>query len=179
MYRAYSRLSSNHMIKLYNALILPYIFYCNYIWSSGNKTDIDQLVKVQNRAVRCISHVSKNISPGPFYKTYSILTIREILFYSIACFMYKLYHDMHPLYYKELFTTNVTVHNHFTRQSDLLHPPLCRTELSKRFITYRGVIVWNKLCKNKEIKRYISAKLQTFKYHLKLYMSTNTHELDM
>lgn len=130
-----------------------------------------------NTVDNCITRHGVCMAPWSWFCR--ILTIREVLFYSIACFMYKLYHDMHPLYYKELFTTNVTVHNHFTRQSDLLHPPLCRTELSKRFITYRGVIVWNKLCKNKEIKRYISAKLQTFKYHLKLYMSTNTHELDM
>ena len=36
---------------------------------------------------------------------------------------------------------------HNTRQLYSLHPPKCRTELSKRFVKYKGVIIWNVIVK--------------------------------
>lgn len=37
------------MVLLYNTLILPYLNYCNIVWGGANKSNLDQLIKLQKR----------------------------------------------------------------------------------------------------------------------------------
>ena len=47
-------LSSNVLITLYNAFVLPYLTYCCVIWHFCSKTSSDNLQRIQNYAMRVI-----------------------------------------------------------------------------------------------------------------------------
>jgi len=51
MGRAKFYISSQHLLLLYNILILPYLNYCAAVWGSNYPTRIDKLVKLQKRAI--------------------------------------------------------------------------------------------------------------------------------
>ena len=59
--------------------------------------------------------------------------------------MYQVYNKKILDVFLSMFHLNSSIHNHYTRQSGLLHPPLPKIELSKSNIDYRGVLIWNKI----------------------------------
>ena len=62
MYRSRKNLNHEHLCILYKSLFEPYISYCNIIWSSATKTNLDPLIKLQKRAIRCICFLKRNAS---------------------------------------------------------------------------------------------------------------------
>ena len=51
--------------------------------------------------------------------------------------------------FSDFFQCNSVVHGYSTRQSEHLHVPLERRNISQFCIRYRGVIVWNAILKSK------------------------------
>ena len=89
--------------------------------------------------------------------------------------MYKLHHECRPHYFKTLFTENANIHTHNTRQFNLLHPPSCNLNLSKTFIKYRGVLIWNTVVNKVDCK----TKPSTFKSSVKSYIKRNQHVISL
>jgi hypothetical protein len=58
------------LIKVYNALVLPYFDYCSLVWSNCSDQLISKLQKMQNRAARVIT--------GRSYETPSNEILREL-----------------------------------------------------------------------------------------------------
>ena len=54
MGRAKYYLSSEHLLLLYNTLILPHLNYCAAVWGANYPSRLDKLVKLQKRALRII-----------------------------------------------------------------------------------------------------------------------------
>ena len=50
----FAKSSSNVLITLYNAFVLPYLTYCCAVWHFCSKTSSDNLQRVQNYAMRVI-----------------------------------------------------------------------------------------------------------------------------
>ena len=40
------------LIKMYNALVLPYMAYCSTVWNDGSNSVLNKLSKLQRRAAR-------------------------------------------------------------------------------------------------------------------------------
>ena len=51
-----------------------------------------------------------------------------------------------PSMFDSFFLYNRDIHSRETRQCNLLHPPRFRSSMSKSFIKYYGVVLWNELC---------------------------------
>ena len=49
MSRIKYKLNTTILLKLYNALILPYLNYCNIIWTSASETVLAKLISLQKR----------------------------------------------------------------------------------------------------------------------------------
>lgn len=110
--------------------------------------------------------LKKRESTGHWFKKLEIMKLNEIMTYNASLFMYKVYHGRVPSIFSNFFVYNRNVHSYNTRQQPLFHLPRTKTNLSKNFIKYFGVKIWNSIyC---EIK--VSVKLSTFKKHLKKYL---------
>ena len=53
--RIKSCVSIRTLIKVYNAIILPYFDYCSLVWSNCSEYLLDKLQKMQNRAGRIVT----------------------------------------------------------------------------------------------------------------------------
>ena len=70
------------------------------------------------------------------------------------------------------FQKNSDIHDHDTRQSQLLHGPKPNTEFIKRSFRYQAVQLWNEF----QCHIMVDIKLGTFKKHLKRYIALKCHE---
>ena len=166
LYRARSRLSTEHLIKLYNALVIPYLYYCNIIWSVANVTVLNPLSRMQKQAIRCICFIQRRTSTDTYFKKLALLKLDEIAIYARAMFMYKYYNNKLPSLFNAFYNTNCNIHLHQTRQCNMYHLPPCKSELSKRFIKYTGAVTWNQISTIFDV----NVKPSTFKKHLKTFI---------
>ena len=92
-------------------------------------------------------------------------TVNRLFKYNIGLLMYKYHHSMLPPVL-DMFVKNCQVHSYNTRQSDHLHVPKCRTELSKMSFKYQAVMVWNHIYQSVDVNIGIG----TLKRHLKSHL---------
>ena len=120
------------------------MIYCNQVWGSAYKTNIELLFILQKRAVRIILGVYLRSPPEPLFNTLKFLNCENIIKYLIGRLVYRVYHgDLRVLHC--LFTRNSDIHVHNTRQKCHYYMPLCRTNLGKCGLRYDGASVWNNI----------------------------------
>ena len=143
-----NRLNLNAKIKIYNSLILSQLNYCNIIWGNANKTLLNRLLILQNKAIRLILDVDSQEHAPPLFKQLNILTIFDIHKLEMAKFMFKFKQkpEGFPFYlFEDYFRYNTTYHNYPTRQHHNLHLKRFRTEAGRKSIKYSGALFWNNL----------------------------------
>ena len=135
----------NESLKcLYYSFIYPYMIYCNQVWGSACKTNIESLQVLQKRAVRIILGVHPRSPSEPLFTTLKFLNCKNIFKYLIGRLMYRIYHgELHVLH--GFFTKNSNIHVHDTRQKCHYHLPLCRTNLGKCGLRNVGASIWNNI----------------------------------
>ena len=69
--------------------------------------------------------------------------------------------DLVPLPIVDLFTRNYEFHNHFTRQSQLLHTAVGRNEAIYKTFSFHGIRIWNYISKKISVDvSYASCNIQ-------------------
>ena len=157
--------SQETLNMLYYCFIYPYLNYCVHIWGSIYISYLTKLLVLQKRIVRIISGVPRLTHTEPLFVKLGILTVNRLFKYNIGLLMYKYHHSMLPPVL-DMFVKNCQVHSCNTRQSDHLHVPKCRTELSKMSFKYQAVMVWNHIYQSVDVNIGIGA----FKRHLKSHL---------
>ena len=137
-------LHSESMKCLYYSFIYPYLIYCNQVWGSACKTNIEPLLILQKRVMRIILGVHPRSPSEPLFITLKFLSCENIFEYLIGRLMYRIYHGELSVLHC-LFTKNSDIHVHNTRQKCHYHMPLCRTNLGKCGLRYVGASVWNSI----------------------------------
>ena len=137
-------LHSESMKCLYYSFIYPYMIYCNQVWGSACKTNIEPLLILQKRVMRIILGVHPRSPSEPLFITLKFLSFENIFRYLIGRLMYRIYHGELSVLHC-LFTKNSDIHVHNTRQTCHYHMPLCRTNLGKCGLRYVGASVWNSI----------------------------------
>ena len=141
--KARNYLNKNGLVNLYYSFIYPYLTYCNHIWGSTYKTNLQKLVILQNKVVRIISHVKSRISAAPLYDQLRIMQFLDINKYLIGRFMYKYHTGNVPTIFVSFFQQNREIHDYNTRTASHLHIPAVKSDLGKTGIRYRGALIWN------------------------------------
>ena len=131
-------LHSESMKCLYYAFIYPYMIYCNQVWGSVCKTNIESLLTLQKRVIRIILGVHPRSHSEPLFSTLKLMSCENILKYLIGRLMYKC---TSLSFYKR----NSDIHVYNTHQKCHYHMPLCRTNLGKCGLRYVGTFVWNSI----------------------------------
>jgi hypothetical protein len=138
-------LNLNCLKSLYYSFIYPYFVYCIRIWGGTNPTTIEPLVKLQKWALRTINFKTRRTSTDKIFTSLRILSIEQIYQLQVLSFVYKFKCLLLPKIFNAFYVKTSDVHNYETRQQLNYYPPFCRTEISKSFIKYTGVIFWNLL----------------------------------
>jgi hypothetical protein len=162
--KARSFVTRNTLITLYYTFIYPYIIYCLQAWGNTYVTTLYPLLKLQKRIVRILVGARKYAHTHDLFVSLKILTIPKLYHYFIGIFMYKYIKGMLPAVFNDYFIYNRDIHGYNTRQRELFHPPLPRSELTYRSLNYMGAIIWNHL--SSTISAHLS--LRIFKQTLML-----------
>jgi len=148
--------------KLIFTLINPYFEYCNVIWAISSSIALVKLFHIQKGAIRLIANSEWNAHIAPLFCDLNILTIYQLNLLHVALFMYKVYNNLLPQYFFDMFVPNCTIHSHNTRQRDDFHVPYHRLVSTSNSISVYGVNVWNSICN--DIRNIKSLKLFSTKY---------------
>ena len=162
-------LNTKSLECLYYAFLYPYFLYCINIWGGANISTLKPLVTIQNWAVRTVSCKPRRTSSLPLYLSLKILDISQIYKLQVLTFVYKYKCLLLPSIFKDFFRCTSDVHNYVTRQQFNYYPPKCRTDISKRFIKYSGVVFWNGL--SESCKLFIGSVAAFKKYIIRSWFS--------
>ena len=88
-------------------------------------------------------------------------------------FMFEYYHGLLPKVFENMFTSNTSVHEHYTRQQVKYHSPIWRLEIVRRGIRIQGARFWNYML---DKINYMCSPL-TYKFHLKRFLLNNGIDL--
>ena len=163
--KARKLLQRSTLITLYYSFIYPYLTYCIEIWGSANSTVLSSLFKVQKRAIRVITVSPFNTHTHSLFQDLKILTLDKIYTYFLGLFMYKVNNNLVPPIFKSFVSHNSEIHYHNTRQSQLLHVPLCNSTAFNKCVSFNGIKLWNLImC---QFRLNVDISLSHFKYMLK------------
>ena len=151
---------------LYNALILPYITYCNIVWGNCGLTKTNSILLLQKRALRLITNSHYFANSEPLFYQLKSLKVNDIHTFQTAIFMHKYTYNQLPISFNDLFTPNSNIHTYPTRRSSDYHLQNPRIILAQKSIKHHGPDVWNSL--PEDIKQYTS--LRSFKFHYKMVL---------
>ena len=82
-------LNVNSLKHLYNALVLPYLFYCCEVWGNTSQYLLERVIVLQKRAVRVISKSEYRAHTLPLFSKYKLLKFNDIVQFKTLLFMHK------------------------------------------------------------------------------------------
>ena len=110
---------------LYNAVILPYLFYCCEVWGNASSYFIERVVVVQKRAIRVISKSEYRAHTLPLFSKYKLLKFSDIVQFKTLLIMHKAKEDSLPanihLFFKVKPSINVNTNSNLTFIAPNLH----------------------------------------------------------
>ena len=118
-------LSSNVLVTLYNAFVLPYLTYCCVVWHFCSKTLSDNLQRVQNYAMRLILKLP-------------IELISSVVVYQVHRCVLK----VAPAYLLSKFSSNLSFGYGSTRGRDNLHLFHPQTDFGKNTLVSGSSMVY-------------------------------------
>ena len=159
-------LPQKSLYMLYNALVFPYMSYCNSAWGNSNKTKIQSLFLLQKRALRICTSSHYLSNTDPLFYQLKTLKIYDVHTFQTAIFMYKFSKKILPSTFQKTFTYNSNIHSYPTRHSSDIHLNNPKILLAHRSIRHHGPDIWNSLPEN--IK--LCSSLYSFKALMKKYL---------
>jgi hypothetical protein len=150
------------LFSLYNTLILPYISYSNIAWAitdntfdinhcpwiSPNSNKLDQLFKLQKKALRIISDSDYQSHTKPMFHNLNTLTIFDINKLQTGLFMYRNTTNNLPNSFSDLLIKHSDIHHYNTRHANNYILPKITCNLIKYSIKTSGPKIWNSIKSN-------------------------------
>jgi hypothetical protein len=160
-------------ILFYNSFILPKIDYCLPIWGNASRSHLDNIWRLQKRAIRIICNAAFDAPTRNLFLELKQLNIHQRCVYQLCLTTFRILHDHgSPLYHIIHRRSEVNALPYFLRASDdryTLHVPFPHKEMFKSSLSYSCPFQYNKL--PLEVKS--SQSVAIFKYKCKHHiMST-------
>ena len=178
--------------SIYYNLIYSHLSYGVQAWGSADRTTLEKLNVLNNKAVRILSKVQYfqiyGQMPGPLpsaeplYKNLEILKFQDLFQLNIASFVYSTLDFASPQIFHDWFKFDYEVHNHNTRLSSdvtrenhfdsgsaehslVLHNRGSNNNYGAKMLQVLGPLIWNKI----PDKIQKSTSIHIFKTHLKTF----------
>ena len=71
-------LSKSSLRSLYYAMVYPYLHYCNIVWASTYKTNLQRIVRLHKRVIRILNRAKYDAPSKPIFKELKILDFEQI-----------------------------------------------------------------------------------------------------
>ena len=97
------------LLSLYHTFVYPYLSYCIHVWGKTYNTHLNDLIVLQNKAMRIISGVPPRTNIDQFYIENNILIVEHIYSYNIGLFMYKYVNNMTPDVFSAIFLIYISI----------------------------------------------------------------------
>ena len=81
---------------MYHTFVYPYLSYCIHVWGKAYNIHLNDLIVLQNKAMRMINVVPPRTNMDKFYTEKNILTVKHIFNYNIGLFMFKYVNNITP-----------------------------------------------------------------------------------
>ena len=150
------------------SLVLSRLDYSNSLLININKTDIERLQRIQNRAARIVFIVGKQESATPLFRELHWLPVEKRILYKISLIVFKCIHKMAPGYLDTLLSSPYQSNYRLRSREDttLLHIPRANSKKGEASFDFCGPKTWNSLPAH--LRRCQSVEL--FKRNLKTYL---------
>ena len=166
LYKLNKYLPPHILAKLYTTLIFPYFLYCIEVWHSAYSNITKPLFILQKKSIRAICNLDYSAHTNDHFKSLSILKLYDLYQYQTLIYFYKALNL--PNYDPTLnnfLTTSSNIHNHETRNKNMITPKNYNLNKTKFNIKHNGTKLFNSL--PTDIKQ--SSSLFKFKNRLKKY----------
>ena len=108
-------------------MVYPYLSYCNVVRASTYPSRLDSLYKVKKKILRIITFSKYLQESRQLFILLQMLNIYELNSYQIGLFMYSYTKGSLPSAFSNYFSSNNTIHKHYTRSSKKFHMKYTRT----------------------------------------------------
>ena len=85
-------MAKEHLVKLYNTLLNPYLNYGVILWGASGTTKLKKIKVMQNKAMRAITSSKYNESMREKYKQMGIMQIDNLYTLNLTKLMFKQKH---------------------------------------------------------------------------------------
>jgi sarcosine oxidase/L-pipecolate oxidase len=137
-------LSKRAMRMLYFATVHSHLTNCPIILSSTSKSQINQLIVMQKKAIRLICGASYNEHTAPLFFECNILPFKYLIEYAKLNFMHSVKYEYCPKSYLDVFTKIDIDNNAYElRYPNEFEVPRARIELFKRIPIFSLPSDWN------------------------------------
>ena len=175
LYKLKRFLLEHSLLVIFNALILPYINYCNIIWGNCGKTKLDHILLLQKKAARICTKSSYLSHSNPLFYQLKIFNIHDINVLQVATFMYKYHYEMLPPVFDNFFLYNSNLHQYPTRTCNNIHLSNPKLLLAHKSLRHHGPDIWNTLPNSlKQIHIFSSFKRSIKQMLLNQYITNQT-----
>ena len=161
MYRLKTWVTQTQLKQIYYSFVHCHLTYCIGIWGNLNKTELEILQKLQNKAVRIIIGY-KLINWKWVGQNLGILPIKGLYEYNI---LIKIHKRIYENKYSDFINLEERVNTKILRQNHIYKLPKINTDYGKKNINYYGVKLWENIddeIKNINILKKIKVKLKDY-----------------
>ena len=170
--RARRYLEKEHLLLLYNSLMLPHVNYCCLLWGINYKTNLQSIIKIQKRIARTILGLNYRDSVAHRFKEIGMLSLYSIVAYKSVIFAYKYLNHLQPKIFEDMLSVRT---QKMTRCQDTFIVPFTRNMYRKHTSRFYIPETWNRLQHPCKLEKDI--KLSTLKNNVKVYLLQNQYQI--
>ena len=133
--------------KVYCALVQAHLQYSIICWGSANKTSLQPLKIIQNRAIRYMYRASRYTRLDYLYLNLRILKLDDLFELELGKFMHQFHNNKLPNSFAGYFQEVGKSHQRNTRAANTLNYVVkkCNKKAGELSVKYLGAKLWNKL----------------------------------
>ena len=114
----------------------------SYLWDNSMGPNLSMASKSSicftKKATRCINKLYNNAHTEPLFIRSKILKLDDLYKFELSKFMFDCINGLLPTPILEYFTTNATIHAHYTRQRNIAYVTQTFGTISERAVTHIG-----------------------------------------
>lgn len=139
--KARPHLHPRTLTTIYFSEIHSRLLYMSHLWGSANKSNMQLLEVLQNKAIRLLfrhEYMQPRVHTNDLYKNHKILPVKQLASYSACLMTFKLKHSF--VRSDINLQRNEHIHNYNTRTRNNIHVTQPKNQWGKAAITYRVVV---------------------------------------
>jgi len=151
MYKLRPLVTQDILIKVYFALVYPFLLYAIHVWGNTFTNTLSSIFKLQKKIVRMITYndfvdyrTGSLIHAEPLFLKLNILTLSDIFKLQISKFIFDCVNCNGPSQFHSYFSSVPSFHNTAAFRNQHLQVPDARTTTyGIKSIKYTGARIWN------------------------------------